>query len=140
MHNSASNDDAPPTLLIRAIWEGDFELAKQLIKDGANVNEEDQRPVIGDGMTALHYAAFWNDTELIQTLVKYGAYVNAQTTNGQTPLYWASNNGNFDSVNTLLKLNADPNIRSAIGYSPLGRAQSSNEELVNLLKSYDAML
>ena len=54
---------------MQAIYQGMFEVAHQLIRDGADVNARDSRPLLGDGMTALHYAAFWNDAELIQSLV-----------------------------------------------------------------------
>ena len=121
---------------MRAIDEGDIELAKQLIQNGADVNACDPRPLLGDHLTALHYAAFANNAELIQMLVANGADINAQTTNGQTPLYWAGANGNFAAVETLLKLGADPNIRSEIGYSPLDRVPGSEKELIRLLRRY----
>src|SRR5262245_37081001 len=62
-----------------------------------------------DGMTALHWAAYQDDSETVQLLVRSGATVKAANRYGVTPLTLAITNGNADTVELLLKSGADPN-------------------------------
>ena len=48
----------------------------------------------GDGMTALHWAARWDDVELAELLLRAGADPNRSTELGVTPLWMASQRGN----------------------------------------------
>ena len=62
-----------------------------------------------DGMTALHWAAYHDDLETAQLLVRAGANVKAENRYGVTPLSLACQNGNSPLVELLLKGGADPN-------------------------------
>jgi ankyrin repeat protein len=62
-----------------------------------------------DGMTALHWAAYQDDLELAEMLVRAGADVKAANRYGVTPLSLACTNGNGALVDLLLKAGADPN-------------------------------
>jgi uncharacterized protein len=62
-----------------------------------------------DGMTALHWAAYQDDLETEELLVRAGANVNAANRYGVTPLSLACTNGNAAMVELLLKAGADPN-------------------------------
>ncbi len=62
-----------------------------------------------DGMTALHWAAYHDDTELAKTLLDRGSNAAAENRYGVTPLYLASLNGNPGLVEELLRAGADPN-------------------------------
>jgi hypothetical protein len=64
-----------------------------LIAAGVDPNAADTRPVIGHGVTPLHFAANADDLELIQALVAAGADVNARSRAGHTPLWWPCNGG-----------------------------------------------
>jgi ankyrin repeat protein len=60
-----------------------------------------------DGTTALHWAAHWNDVEVVKLLLRSGA--NPVTTNrfGASPLSEAAISGNAELVKTLLEAGAD---------------------------------
>src|SRR5262245_59102159 len=47
-----------------------------------------------DGTTALAWAAFWDDVETAELLIRAGAAVNAANEYGSTPLSQACSNGN----------------------------------------------
>lgn len=58
------------------------DIMKLLIKFGANVNMKDN-----DGDTALHHAVFFiGDEKVINTLIAYGAEINARNCKNKTPL------------------------------------------------------
>ena len=76
----------------------------KLLKDKTDVNA---RQV--DGMIALHWAAYHNNTNLGKELLRRGADHSDRNRYGITPLYLATLNGNGELVQALLKAGADPN-------------------------------
>ena len=62
-----------------------------------------------DGMTALHWAAYQDDLELVERLVRAGADVHASNRYGVTPLSLGCTNANVGMVELLLDAGADPN-------------------------------
>lgn len=76
----------------------------RLLQEGADVNAPQ-----ADGMTALHWAVFYEDEELAEQLLQAGAAADAQSRYGVTPLIVASENGNGRLVKVLLAGGADPN-------------------------------
>jgi ankyrin repeat protein len=62
-----------------------------------------------DGMTALHWAAYQDDTAVAKLLVDAGADAKAENRYGVTPLSLACQNGNTALVELLLAAGADPN-------------------------------
>ncbi|KAH9596155.1 Ankyrin-2, variant 3 [Schistosoma haematobium] len=59
------------------------------------------------GMTPLHWASDRGFTDLVSTLVKYNANINAKDAEGQTPLHYACSCGHDEVIQVLLKSNAD---------------------------------
>jgi ankyrin repeat protein len=72
-----------------------------------------------DGMTALHWAAYHDDLEIADVLVRAGANVKAANRYGVTPLSLACTNGNGAMVELLLEAGADPNTPLSGGETPL---------------------
>jgi ankyrin repeat protein len=63
----------------------------------------------GDGTTALHWAAHWDDAEMAGLLIRAGANVKAANLDGATPLFVAAENGSAAMIEMLLKSGADVN-------------------------------
>ena len=63
----------------------------------------------GDGSTALHWAAYRDDLEAADLLIRAGANVNAANDLGVTPLWTASQSGSDAMVAKLLAAGANPN-------------------------------
>ena len=68
------------TALQRACRDGHFELAKELIDQGANVNKAGRL-----GQTPLHYAALAGELECLKLLLDKGADVQSKDYKGETP-------------------------------------------------------
>jgi ankyrin repeat protein len=114
-----------------AARRGDLAAVKDLLKDGADVNAP-----LGDGMTALHWAAERGDLQLTNALVYAGANVAAVTRIGQyTPLHIAARTGNAAVVKSLLDAKADVNARTVpSGASALHLAATAgNVDVINTL-------
>ena len=74
-----------------------------LLKERIDVN----RPQ-ADGMTALHWAVYHDDSEAVKLLLAKGADVKAANRYGVTPLSIACTNGSATIVEMLLEAGADP--------------------------------
>ena len=113
-----------------AAMRGDKDAVRALLKQAVEVSAAQ-----GDGMTALHWAAITNDTELTDLLLVAGANVKATTRVGSyTPLVLAAREGNAAVMDPLLKAGADANAKTTNGTSALMlAAQSGSTEAVTLL-------
>eukprot|EP00026_Physarum_polycephalum_P005982 Phypoly_transcript_06021.p1 GENE.Phypoly_transcript_06021~~Phypoly_transcript_06021.p1 ORF type:complete len:567 (+),score=92.28 Phypoly_transcript_06021:113-1702(+) len=79
------------------------EVVAELVKGGANVNFLD-----GDGKSALHTAAGWGCTEVVDALLNLGATVDIPCEpNGLTPLCYAVAFDNFDAAKLLVEHGAN---------------------------------
>lgn len=72
-----------------------------------------------DGATALHWATYADDAELVDRLIRAGANVRAVNQYGVTPLSLACTNGSVRVVERLLEAGADPNGALPEGETPL---------------------
>lgn len=79
-------------------------LVRALLAKRADVNAAQV-----DGMTALQWAVYHDDTEMARLLVRSGANVNATNVYGVPPLSLASMNGNAAVVKALLDAGANAN-------------------------------
>lgn len=72
-----------------------------------------------DGATPLHWAAYTDDADLVDRLIRAGANVRAVNQYGVTPLSLACTNGSVRVVDRLLEAGADPNGPLPEGETPL---------------------
>lgn len=68
-----------------------------------------------DGATALHWAVYHDDIEMVGLLIQAGARVSVQNRDGATPLAMASLYGNAAMIDRLLKAGADANEKGLNG-------------------------
>lgn len=86
-----------------AIEHGDLKTVKALMDSGA-VGLSVRDP---EGNEPLHAAAGQKDPEVIQFLIKHGAYLETKNDNGQTPLHVACTNGHTEVARLFIDLGLD---------------------------------
>jgi len=112
---------AAPSSVAEAAMQGNRDAVRTLLKDGADVNT-----AMGDGMTALHYAAARHDVDLAKLLLYAGANVKATTRiGGYTPLLIASRDGDAPMIDALIGGGADANSATVNGATALMLASSA---------------
>jgi ankyrin repeat protein len=118
-----------------AAQHGDHDAVRALIQQKADVNGSQ-----GDGMTALHWAAFNDDVETARLLLAAGADWNTMTRNGSlTPLLLACVNGDPAMIEALLNAGADPNSAKSDGATALmAAATSGNPQAIKVLMDHGA--
>ena len=123
----AAPSDTPVADAVRA---GDSATLRALLTQGVDVNAAQ-----GDGMTALHWAAYKADVETAEILLYAGANVKATTRiNAMTPLILAAQTGSARMIETLIENGADPNLTISTGTTPLMLAAAAgNPDAVNAL-------
>lgn len=113
-----------------AARDGDLDRVRALLAQRNDVNMP-----LGDGMTALHWAAERGDAAMATALLKAGAKVTPTTRNGgYTPLHIAARAGNGAVVQALLAQGADVKALTATGVTALHlAAQAGDVASVNAL-------
>jgi ankyrin repeat protein len=112
---------ASDTRLSDAAMQGNQDAVRSLLKQRVDVNAPQ-----GDGTTALHWAAYRDDLEMVKLLLAAGANAQATTREGAiTPLLMACQNGNVTIIEALLKAGADVNAVKSNGTTPLMMAAAS---------------
>jgi uncharacterized protein len=97
-----------------AAMSGDHAALRSLLAKKADVNAPQ-----ADGATAIQWAAYKNDLEIADLLIRAGANVKVANHDGATALYLASIRGSAPMLDRLLKAGADPNERGPEGETPL---------------------
>jgi ankyrin repeat protein len=115
--------------LADAAQSGDKAAVQKLIQAKTDVNAAQV-----DGATALHWAIYRDDGELVDLLVRAGANVKAANREGMTPLAMAALYGNPSILDKLLKAGADakstgPNGESMVMLS----ARNGNPQAIKVL-------
>ena len=117
--------------------EGDDDLVKFLVENGANVSLLDFQD-----FTALHYAAEKGFSHICKVLIEDGgADVNYHAENKETPLHRAVYFGHKKTVKMLLAHGA-VDIASGLNYTPVHKAvkaQVGNCKIMNIVLSSDAV-
>ena len=117
--------------ILNALFEGDFESAKELLLSGNDPNELEHE----NGWTPLQVVAYNGSLELTQLLVTYGARVNDACREGWTPLIIACREGRLDIVKYLIENDADIFVVSRTALSAFSASVlSGNHELQAYLR------
>jgi ankyrin repeat protein len=123
-----AHDKDGETALMGAAYQGDLEVVRTLLSEGADVNEKTTASlamgglqlnsdftgtstlvIFSPGSTALMFAVEGDHSEVVQVLLDMGADVNARDWDGYTPLMKASTTAHGDIVRLLLAKGADVN-------------------------------
>ncbi len=131
-----------------ALLTGDHARAEALLKEHpslANATGMDfnnfkwGKPVVVDGWTPTHLAAYVGDAEMIRLLARYHANMNVKDKRGLTPLLWTAFGGKRDAAAALLESGADINARGNDGRSTIDLAKLSlDNQLIDLLREHGA--
>ncbi|CAL8069873.1 unnamed protein product [Calicophoron daubneyi] len=111
--------------LIDLAKNGDLESLKQLVKDGANLNEQDK-----SGWTALHEFSARNLPRLVAYLLRHGANPSLASSCGDTALHIAARAGHVRVVRALLRHNADPLTANCQNERPLDICQDTESRML----------
>ena len=112
-----------------AAQNGDKAAVQKLIRSKADVNA----PQV-DGATALHWAVYRDDADLLDMLIRAGADIKAANSEGVTPLSMAALYGNAGMIDRLIKAGADAKQRGPNGESMVMlAARNGNPQAVTVL-------
>jgi ankyrin repeat protein len=132
--NFATPSAAAKSEVADAASRGDITAVRALIAQKADVNAPQN-----DGATALHWAVFKSNRELVDILLKAGANPKAANREGSTPLWLASVNGDAPIIEALLTAGADPNEQLPLGRTPLmTAARTGNVAALKVLVDHGA--
>ncbi len=130
----SAKDDEGYTALSLALTHGHSDLAKALIREGADVH--DKVGYYGYGFTMLMCAA--DDIEVTQMILDKGVNVNDNSNGmGTTALMSAASSGNVEIVKLLLAKGADVNLVDYDGDTAL--SLTSDSEIEGLLRAAGAI-
>ena len=122
--------------LVDATARQDAAAVRQLINEGLDVNASR-----ADGVTALLWAAHWDEHKVAKLLLEAGANANMADDHGVTPLIRASENASIGMVKALLAAGADASIAQVSGLTPLMvAAHTGSIEVVQALLGHGAVV
>ncbi|XP_054964253.1 kinase D-interacting substrate of 220 kDa isoform X12 [Pan paniscus] len=117
------------TPLMIAAEQGNLEIVKELIKNGANCNLEDL-----DNWTALISASKEGHVHIVEELLKCGVNLEHRDMGGWTALMWACYKGRTDVVELLLSHGANPSVTGLYSVYPIiWAAGRGHADIVHLL-------
>jgi ankyrin repeat protein len=112
-----------------AAQNGDRAAVQKLIQQKADVDAAQV-----DGATALHWAVYRDDAQLLDILIRAGANVKAANSEGVTPLSMAALYGNAAMIDRLIKAGADAKQRGPNGETMvMFAARNGNPKAVTVL-------
>lgn len=122
------------TTLMAAAYNGDDEVAADLVERGAELEAKDE-----DGQTPLMYAANAGQAAIVGFLLDRGADANARDKRNSTPIMFAAQHGHTEVVRRLLEAGADLDVKGDHGLTARGFArQGGHDETARLLEEAGA--
>jgi ankyrin repeat protein len=116
------------TALIKATREGLYQVVKELIDAGAEINATNN-----DHNNALWFACFGDRYDLINLLLDANIDINNQNDNGATVLMYGASAGKTEVVELLLQHHPNINLKNLDDYRAIDFA--STIEVLKLLKN-----
>jgi ankyrin repeat protein len=114
--NTADPDKSLHLPLMTAAFGGQRDSAQFLIDRGVDINTR----TVGNGDTAVHFAALGGHASLVKYLLEAGAHADVVNNAGDTPLLWAARGGHAGAVRELLRTGeVDVNFRDRLRRAPL---------------------
>ncbi|UOX38731.1 ankyrin repeat containing protein [Finch poxvirus] len=123
------------TPLFYAVKNNDYDMVKLLLKNGANVNLQDNI-----GYSCLHIAGIHNSNiEIVDALISYKPDLNSRDWVGRTPLHIFVIESNFEAVKSLLKAGAYVGLKDKCKHFPIYHSVMKLDHLISgLLLKYGA--
>jgi ankyrin repeat protein len=119
-----------------AAARGDDAAVRKLVEQHADVNAAQP-----DGATALHWAVFRSDRDMVDVLLRAGANPKVANREGSTPLWLASINGDAGVIAALIKAGGNPNESLPLGRTPLmAAARTGNIDAIKVLLDHGAQV
>jgi len=131
---STIREEKGATPLMLAVMRGHTTVVQELLKNGAEVNEQN-----ASGRTALMLAALAGRNAILQTLIKNGAAVNAKNDEGWTALMYAAWSGHTQTVQTLVRSGAKVDTKNSAGVTALTHAvRNGHHDAARILRTGQA--
>lgn len=129
INTQTANDQI--TVVHYAVRKGDIDLLKYCIDHGAQLDARDNQ-----GRGIIHYAAYFEQFEIIQYLVKYSEIsLNQRDKFGNTALHYVTRNDKKNMLDLLVKLRVDLNCKNIQEKTALDLAKEYNQqEIIELLE------
>ena len=100
-----ATDNDGYTCLMLATWQGHTDIVRYLVGlRGVELNYQSE--AAASNHTALHLAAFYKRTDVVQVLIDAGADIDTQNNLGRSPLHTALEKGALDIVKMLVRAGA----------------------------------
>ena len=117
-------------VLLRAFENGEtVEILKILEADAQQLKAD-----LGEGMTPLHYAAYYGNVPVFDYSLKHGLDLNAKDRRGLTPVWFTVSGRRPEMLRKLIALGADLSVKNPQGDNLLFRAILTRDaELVGIL-------
>lgn len=120
------------TPLMLACLEGNIDMVKFLVDQGATVNAQDNFK-----WTPLHFACHLGSLEIVQYLISLGAQLNAQSLNGGSPLMRAIESARVEVVSYLITLRPDVRMENKKGQTALDIAKAyADPRIIPIVSAY----
>lgn len=113
---------ADTTPLMISAANGDMATVKELLNDGVDIHAKDM-----ESTTALHYAVYNDEAEIVKLLLDKGASPN-DADHYSTALIAALANESYDIATLLYNAGADPAVEDTSGFSALDFFDASTKE------------
>jgi ankyrin repeat protein len=126
-------DLTPADLVVKALNEDRFELAKRMLAEW-----DVSRTALADCLAGTE-GFLWLNLDLVRMLIDKGAEVNTDPDAGESPLHCAVTSTNLEAVQLLIDKGADPTVVNDDGRTPLQLANRLEEpQIARAIKEHEA--